>query len=286
MTNDFKKNFVLVTGLSGAGISSVLKAMEDLRFEVFDNFPLSYIPQLFSENLDFEKEVNGVAIGVDTRTRGFSADAVLDMVDKIGARLIYITCDEATLFNRFSETRRSHPLAFHKSVSYGIRKEMKMLSALRDGADFVIDTTDSSVHDLRHVLEGHFFLKPEENMTVSLLSFGFKNGVPREANIVMDVRFLKNPHWDKALKPMTGLDEAVGAYIREDDDFENFICNFKSLVEPLIPRYALEGKSYLSIAIGCTGGRHRSVYTVELLRQWLEDEGIQVFVEHRDLMTS
>ena len=174
-------------------------------------------------------------------------------------------------------------MAVDKSVSYGIRVEREVLSPLREQSDIVIDSTDTSIHDLRHMLEGHFALKPDENLTVSLLSFGFKNGVPREANIVMDVRFLKNPHWDKDLKPLTGMDSEVGAYVRQDTDFDDFIENFKGLLSPLLPRYAMEGKSYLSVAIGCTGGRHRSVFTVELLKKWLEEKGVKVFAEHRDL---
>ncbi len=277
-----KKN-VIITGLSGAGISSALKAMEDLRFEVFDNFPLSFIPDLYSDQSSSDKNMNGVAIGVDTRTRGFSVKALLEMVEQTKSKLVFITCDDTTLFKRFSETRRRHPLAIDKSVSYGIRVEREMFSSLQEQADVVIDSTNTSIHDLRHMLEGHFALKPDENLTVSLLSFGFKNGVPREANIVMDVRFLKNPHWDKDLKLLTGMDRAVGDYVRQDPDFDEFVDNFKGLLAPLLPRYAIEGKSYLSVAIGCTGGRHRSVYTVELLKAWLEEKGVKVFAEHRDL---
>lgn len=275
-----KKN-VIITGLSGAGISSALKAIEDLRFEVFDNFPLSYIPQLYNDQAD--QDMNGIAVGIDTRTRGFSPQALLDMVEQTASRLIYMTCDDSVLFRRFSETRRRHPLALDRSVSYGIRCEREMFAIVKERADIVIDSTNTSVHDVRHLLEGHFMLKPDENLTVSLLSFGFKKGIPREANIVMDVRFLQNPHWDTDLKPMTGLDQAVGDYIMQDVGFAPFLVQFKGLIEPLLPRYAEEGKSYLSIAIGCTGGRHRSVFTVECLKQWFEEKGIHAFAEHRDL---
>lgn len=281
--NDKVRKNVIITGLSGAGISSVLKAMEDLRFEVFDNFPLSLIPSVIEDASQKQADCNGIAIGVDTRTRGFSADAVLDMVEKTGALLVFITCDENILVRRFSETRRRHPMAQDRTVSHGISAERELLSPLRDRADIILDSTNTSVHDIRHMLEGHFSLKPDKNLTVSLLSFGFKNGVPREANIVMDVRFLKNPHWDSVLKPMTGKDKAVGDYIMQDDGFEPFLNNFKAMLEPLLPRYAGEGRSYLTIAIGCTGGRHRSVFTVELLQKWLEEKGVKVFAEHRDL---
>ncbi len=274
---------VIVTGLSGAGISSVLKAMEDLKFEVFDNFPLVLIPQLFVDESDAEKTENGIAIGLDTRTRGFSTQAVFDMVQAINGILVFITCDDDVLFKRFSETRRRHPMASEKSLSHGIKAERALLQSLYQKADVLIDSSSTSVHDIRHVLEANFALRPEDQLAVSLISFGFRNGVPREANIVMDVRFLKNPHWDSALKSKTGLDSEVGDYIRQDSDFEGFLDNFKGLVKPLVPRYAEEGKSYLSIAIGCTGGRHRSVYTVETLKEWFEAQGVNVFVDHRDL---
>jgi UPF0042 nucleotide-binding protein len=277
-----KQKPILVTGLSGAGISTVLNALEDFKFEVFDNFPISMIPQLYEQNYD-SASTNGIAIGVDARTRGFSPSAVLDVVKAIEARLVYITCDDFVLHKRFTETRRRHPLGAGKSVSYGIKAEHDLLEPIHNKADIVIDTTDTSIHDLRHIIEGHFSVQAVENLTVSLLSFGFKNGMPRNADIVMDVRFLRNPHWDKDLKPKTGLDNDVGEYIREDADFEIFVESFKSLLQPLLPRYAKEGKSYLTIAIGCTGGRHRSVYTVETLKGWLQEQGINVYAEHRDI---
>lgn len=268
---------IIVTGLSGAGISSVLKALEDFRFEVFDNFPLAMIPQLCGESC------GRIAVGVDTRTRGFSPKAVIEQAEKMGARLLFITCDDATLQRRFTETRRRHPLAKDEALQHGIAGEKELLEPLRERADLVIDSTNTSIHDLRHILQGHFDVDPDENLVVTLVSFGFRGGVPREADIVMDVRFLKNPHWDKKLKHLTGLAPEVGAHVREDEHFEAFIAHFKSLIGPLLPRYAREGKSYLTIAVGCTGGKHRSVYTVETLRAWLAEQNVKLFVEHRDL---
>ncbi len=268
---------IIVSGLSGAGLSSVLKAIEDFRFEVMDNMPLSMIPEVLSGG------AGRIAIGVDTRTRGFSPEAVLDLVKSCGARLIFITCDDAVLFRRFTETRRRHPLAQDRSVSYGIKAERKLLALLEERADVVIDSSESSIHDLRHMLEGHLAVHPQENLTISLVSFAFRKGLPRDADMVMDVRFLKNPHWNAKLKPLTGLDPAVGAHISEDAGFEGFITQFQGLILPLLPRYAQEGKSYLTVAVGCTGGRHRSVYTVEVLKAWFKGQGIKVFVEHRDL---
>lgn len=282
MTNNLSKKPIIITGLSGAGISTVLKAMEDFKFEVFDNLPLHYAPQIYADTPDDRRE-RRVAIGVDTRTRGFSPEAVLQLAQEMDARLVFITCAETILKQRFNETRRRHPLAMDKSISYGIKKEREMLRPIRDKADIVIDSTHKSIHDLRHMLEGYFFLHPEDTLTVSLMSFGFKHGIPREADIVMDVRFLRNPHWDAVLKPMTGLDADVGAYVKADEDFDIFLTHFKTMLEPLLSRYAKEGKSYLTIAIGCTGGRHRSVFTVETLKRWFDDRKMPVYVEHRDL---
>ncbi|MFP4098871.1 MAG: RNase adapter RapZ, partial [Alphaproteobacteria bacterium] len=273
---------VVVTGLSGAGISTVLKALEDRHYEVFDNFPLSLVSKLCEQNEEV-KGKRGIAIGVDTRTRGFSAECVLETVHAIGGTLVFITCDDSVLYKRFTETRRRHPMAMERTVSYGIEKERQMLVSLKNNADLVIDTTDKSIHDLRHVLDCVFALKANETLTISLVSFGFRNSVPREADIVMDVRFLRNPHWEPELRGKTGLDEAVGAYIRADDDFNAFVENFKSLLRPLFPRYIEEGKSYLTVAVGCTGGKHRSVYVVDSLGRWIEEQGLCVYVEHRDM---
>jgi UPF0042 nucleotide-binding protein len=165
----------------------------------------------------------------------------------------------------------------------GIKAEIEMLSALHSNADLGVDTSDLSIHDLRHILEGHFHTEGRREMTISLLSFGFRKGVPREADIIMDVRFLKNPHWEDDLRPLTGKDAGVGRYIEEDDGFTDFFDNLTRLIEPLIPRYMKEGKTYLTIAIGCTGGRHRSVYVITKLERWLKEAGIKVNVEHRDL---
>lgn len=280
MSKTTQNNLVLVTGFSGAGMSSVLKALEDLGLEVFDNFPLPLVGPLVS---DEQKEPRKIAIGIDTRTRGFSTQNVIDTAQYLGAQLLFITCDDHELQRRFTETRRRHPLAKDKSVRAGIEEERRLLEKIQYSADLVIDTTTLSVHDLRHILEGHFAIQPQKELTVTLMSFGFKHGTPREADIVMDVRFLENPHWVEELRPLSGKDKAVGAHIEKDKNYEQFIENFKALINPLLPRYAHEGKKYLTIAIGCTGGRHRSVYTVEKLAQWLKGTGSLTHIEHRDL---
>ncbi|NQZ13449.1 MAG: RNase adapter RapZ [Alphaproteobacteria bacterium] len=272
------KNIIIVTGLSGAGISSALKSLEDLGYEVFDNFPLEFIDGLIDQDPD-----KPIAIGIDSRVRSFSPADIVEKKNKIGANLAYITCDDTTLLKRFTETRRKHPLAKDRPVEDGIKKEKKLLQELKKQSDLLIDTSDLSIHDLRRFIEGHYALESTTRLTVSLVSFGFKNGVPREADIVMDVRFLRNPHWDKDLKPLTGLNPKIGNYIKEDENFEGFITNFKNLIEPLLPRYNHEGKSYLTIAIGCTGGKHRSVFCVETLEEWLSSISITTFKKHRDL---
>ena len=279
MNDQAEQKPIIVTGLSGAGLSTVLKTLEDLGFEVFDNFPLSLVPNLIEQS----DNTNALAIGIDTRTRGFSPESVLETAKNIGAMLVYITCDDRILHRRFTETRRRHPLAEDQPINVGFEKERALLTPLREAADLTIDSTAFSVHDLRHMLEGHFGSRAHKNLSISVVSFGFRNGLPREADIVIDVRFLKNPHWDKALKPKTGLDKDVGAYIETDDNFAEFIENFENLIEPLIPRYAHEGKNYLTIAIGCTGGKHRSVYCSEKVGKWLSDKGHSTHTTHRDL---
>jgi UPF0042 nucleotide-binding protein len=281
---DQTPQIIVTTGYSGAGLSSVLKALEDLGFEVFDNFPLSLVQNLIDESTHTPPDSRKpIAIGIDTRTRGFSPEAVLKTARDNQAVFLFITCDDHELQRRFSETRRRHPLAAGKSVRTGIDAERTLLESLQYKADLVIDTTTLSIHDLRHILEGHFHIEPQKQLSVTLMSFGYKYGIPREADIVMDVRFLANPHWIADLREKTGHDPEVGAHIEKDPQFESFLTHFKALISPLLPRYAHEGKKYLTIAIGCTGGRHRSVYTVQKLAQWLNNEGQSAHTDHRDL---
>jgi len=272
-----KNQLVFVTGLSGAGLSSVLKTLEDFNFEVFDNFPLSLLPNLIKE------QSQPIAIGIDSRSREFDTQTFLKAAKDNNAQILFITCDDTILHKRFTETRRRHPLATDRPIHHGIAEEQKLMQPVQKAADITIDTSELSIHDLRHILEGYYKPKDQKDIIVSLMSFGFRNGIPREADIVMDVRFLQNPHWIPELKVQNGTDKAVGDYIKKDKDFERFLENFKSLLTPLIPRYTHEGKSYLTIAIGCTGGKHRSVFTVETLKDWLEDQNLQTHIEHRDL---
>ncbi len=270
----------LITGLSGAGISTALKGMEDIGFEVFDNFPVSLIRPLLQDKQHNEKPI---AIGLNSRTRGFIVGTVMEIANEIGAKIIFLNCDTQTLETRFTETRRQHPLAGIKGVLYGITKEQKLLKPLRETADLVIDTSALSIHDLRRILKGHFDIDGTDTLNIGLVSFGFKNGTPRMAEMIMDVRFLQNPHWVTHLKPLTGKDKDVAAYIKEDVSYEKFINRFTELLETLLPRYAEEGKKYLTIAIGCTGGKHRSVHVVETLKPVIENNGFKVSISHRDI---
>ncbi len=271
---------LFITGLSGAGMSSSLKVLEDLGYEVFDNFPLSLLDGLLAETLDHPKPI---AIGIDTRTRAFDPQAIIEKVQSLKARLLFVTCDEAVLQKRFTETRRRHPLAGDRPVSAGIKKELSLLYPLRDIADPIIDTTDLSIHDLRRIISGHFEESKRRRLTVTIMSFGYKHGLPREADIVMDVRFLKNPHWEIALRPLTGKDADVQTYIGQDKSLKSFLLNLETMLEPLFERYTHEGKSYLTVALGCTGGKHRSVYVAELLADWVQQKGIVTAIEHRDI---
>lgn len=271
---------IIVTGLSGAGMSSALKVLEDLGYEVFDNFPLPLVDELLAKTKEDGKPV---ALGIDTRTRGFDPQRMMQKVQQYNARLLFVTADETVLQKRFTETRRVHPLAADRPVSAGIKKELALLYPLREIADPLVDTTELSIHDLRRVLTGHFGVNKNGNLNITLLSFGFKNGLPREADIVMDVRFLKNPHWEPDLKPMTGQDKPVQDYVAGDAAFKPFLESLKNLLEPLFERYRHEGKNYLTVAIGCTGGKHRSVFVVETLQEWLQQKGVNPSAEHRDL---
>jgi UPF0042 nucleotide-binding protein len=275
-----KPSLLFVTGLSGAGMSASLKILEDLGYEVFDNFPLFLIDDLLRSK---NSEGKPIALGIDTRTRGFDPQAVITKAEDLKAQVLFVTCDEAVLQKRFTETRRLHPLAGDRPVSAGIKKELALLYHLRDIAEPLVDTTDLSIHDLRRVLSGHFGERKSGRLNVSILSFGFKNGLPREADIVMDVRFLQNPHWEATLRPLTGQDKEVQQFIAKDPALDEFINNFKTMLTPLFDRYVNEGKNYLTIAIGCTGGKHRSVYISELMGAWVQQKNIAVSIDHRDI---
>ncbi len=280
------RRFVLVTGLSGAGLSTTLKSLEDLGYEVLDNLPLSLFALLLRES---ESRDRPLAIGIDSRTRDFTAEALLSQLcmlrgqPGIDVHLLYVEAGDDSLLRRFTETRRRHPLAVDRPVIDGIHKERGIQECLKQAADVVIDTTELSIHDLRRIIAGRFALDRTPDLGVFVVSFSYRGGLPRDADLVFDVRFLRNPHWDPELRPFTGQDPRVAAYIQGDPECEPFITRLTGFIEPLLPRYRLEGKSYLTIAIGCTGGRHRSVYVAERLAAWLKDQGVEVGLGHRGI---
>lgn len=277
---------LLVTGMSGAGKTATLKAMEDMGYEAVDNLPLSLLASLVNPAAGTSRPL---AIGVDIRTRDFGVAPFLQEIDALirdpGIRvsLLFLDCDDEVLRRRFSETRRRHPLAVDRPVTDGIEHERRLLAPLRDRADAVIDTSNLPLPDLRRQLAGHFAPDAEAGFALFVTSFSYRHGLPREADLVFDVRFLANPHYDETLRPLTGTDAAVAEFIERDPGFATFFESLTALLEPLLPRYAGEGKSYLTIAFGCTGGRHRSVFCAERLAAWLRDKGQRTGVGHRDL---
>jgi len=284
-----KSRVILVTGMSGAGKTSVLKCLEDFGYEAIDNLPLSLLGRLLREHDGDEGLADAVAIGIDFRSRDFAATTVLDLMARLRQRgdmeldLLYLDCDQNTLLRRFTETRRRHPLAGDRPVMDGIAHEAELLAPLRNRADRLIDTTSLSVADLRRLMEAHYRLAENLGMTVTVTSFAYRRGLPRDADLVFDVRFLNNPHYEEALQPLTGKDTAVGEFIAADRAFDPFLQSLTGLLGQLLPHYKREGKSYLTVAVGCTGGQHRSVYISERLRQWFETVGETVYVRHREL---
>ncbi len=263
---------VLVTGLSGGGKASVLRALEDVGYEAVDNPPLPMLEDMVTRS---ERKL---AIGVDARTRGFDAGRVLETLDRLRVNpllrpeLVYAWADETTLLRRYTETKRRHPLAPQGRVADGIAREEKLTAPLRSGADLVIDTSDLPLGSLRRLIERHFGTgsdAEERQLVVSLISFAYKFGLPREADLVFDARFLRNPHYDPILQPLTGLDAEVGAFVEADPDFATFFEKLTELIDMLLPRFVQESKKYATITIGCTGGRHRSVHLVEKLGDYL-----------------
>ena len=274
-------NIILVTGTSGAGKSIALKALEDLGYDAIDNIPLAILNVL----IDTYPKDGMLAIGVDARNPGFTAEKFLKSIKGLKCKLLFLDADTDVLQRRFSETRRRHPLAKDRPVADGIRHEKALTEKLRDTADYVLDTSHLSQTELRDWIRGHF--SPDyDTLTITLTSFSYKKGIPREADLVFDSRFLKNPHYVEALREKNGKNKAVGEYIMQDDHFKPFLKSLLGLILPLLPAYKAEGKSYLTIAFGCTGGKHRSVFITEEVAKVLQSKGYQPIVRHRDVNQS
>ena len=289
-TPQTRRPFVLITGMSGAGRATALHALEDLGYVAVDNVPLPLLGDLMHSTSGGLGEMAApLAFGVDTRTYGFDPHDLVRRLRELrlrmdlAPRLLFLDADTETLRRRYTETRRPHPLAPDRPVSDGIADERQTIGWLRDSADISIDTSALTPHQFKQLLAGHFAIGRHAGMRISVMSFSFRRGLPREADMVFDARFLRNPHYVTELKALTGLDREVGAYVEADPDYLAFVTQTLALLTLLLPRFRQEGKKYATIAVGCTGGRHRSVHIVEQLAKSLADTGWRVATTHREL---
>ena len=276
---------LLVTGVSGAGKSSALKALEDIEFEAIDNVPIYLLERLVTPG-EFPAHL---AIGADIRTRDFDPEKTLFKIDSltsdhgIAVSVLFLDCQDEVLLRRFAETRRKHPLAIDRPVIDGLKHERKILQKIKERATLVIDTSEMSLADLKLVVNSHFGVTGTNNLSISITSFGFRNGLPSVADLVFDVRFLKNPYYDQTLRELNGTDQAVGDYIKKDPVYQQFFDKLTNMMSFLIDCYVSEGKNYLTVAFGCTGGKHRSVFLAESLAQWFKDRNFLATTRHRDV---
>jgi UPF0042 nucleotide-binding protein len=289
MTAD-QTHVLLVTGMSGAGKSTVLKTLEDLGWEVVDNLPLAMLDRLLTGSLaEADDAPRQLAIGFSSRTRGFDPEQFKRRVERLRARhdldigTLFLDCSSDELARRYAETRRRHPAAEDRPARDGIIHERTQLAPLRAWANRLIDTTDMKANALAQRVRETFGSAQSTGTTITVQSFGFSRGVPTDADLMFDLRFLRNPHWDAELRPHTGQDAAVAAYIAADEAYEPAASRIEDLLLLLLPRYRAEGKPYVSIAFGCTGGRHRSVHVAERVARRLRDEGFSPTIVHRDL---
>jgi UPF0042 nucleotide-binding protein len=283
------KSILIVTGLSGAGKSTSLRTLEDIGWEVVDNFPLFLLDRLLAAPVaaghDPAQE-RPLAIGIDSRTRGFNASNIIERANALRAdggnvETLFLDCSGSVLERRYAETRRRHPLALDRPASDGVARERELLEPLRRYADHIVDTTDLNVNALQQEVRARF----GQNMatTVTILSFGYARGVPRNADLVFDMRFLRNPHWVAELRPKTGLDAEVAAYVTEDILYTEVVGQIEALLLTVLPRYIAEGKAYVTVAFGCTGGKHRSVCVAQDMATRLHNAGFSPTISHRNL---
>lgn len=288
---DAPARILLVTGLSGAGKSTVLRTLEDVGWETVDNLPLSLLNHLLATPLPAGAEAaRSLALGLDSRTRGFDAEKLVRQIKRLArergqaVETLCLECGTQELLRRYSETRRRHPLAPDRPATDGIAEERELMAPLKRWADHVVDTTEIDANALRLLVRERFG-DGADAPTLTVQSFGFARGLPRNADLVFDMRFLRNPHWEPALRELTGLDQAVSDYVTEDPAYEAALSRIEELLLILLPRYRAEGKAYVQVAFGCTGGRHRSVHVAERVAARLRAEGFSPTLDHRDLAT-
>ncbi|WP_114520391.1 RNase adapter RapZ [Altererythrobacter sp. ZODW24] len=287
--SDGRQRILLVTGMAGAGKTTALRVLEDLGWEAIDNFPIRLLDRMLGTDASEDGIRPPLAIGFDTRTRGFRPDKIIRRVkrltgrDDISVATLFIDCNSAELERRYNETRRRHPQAQGRPVKAGIMAERELLEPLRRWADACIDTSEFTANDLQQEIRERFSDSAPAEMVVTVSSFGFARGMPPIADLVFDMRFLDNPHWVEELREQTGQDAPVAEHIRKDIAFVPAFERIQDLLLLLLPRYEAQGKSYVHIAFGCTGGRHRSVFTAEQIAESLHEAGFSPTVLHRNL---
>lgn len=285
-----RQRLLLVTGMSGAGKSTALDVLEDLGWETIDNFPIRLLDRLVGDPAMVAGDTRApLAIGFDSRTRGFVPQDIIEIVQRLAARaeialtFVFMDCAGGELERRYNETRRRHPMAQGRTVQEGIAAERELMERMRTGADVVVDTSAMTTNDLQGHIRELFADETASAMSLTISSFGFARGMPPLADLVFDMRFLDNPHWVEDLRELTGQDAAVGEHIERDPAFSGAFNQMRELLLTLLPRYQAQGKSYVHVAFGCTGGRHRSVFTAERMAQGLRDAGFSPTVRHRNL---
>ena len=284
-----RQRVVLVTGVLGAGKTTALRALEDLGWETIDNFPIRLLEGMIDNPERATDTQTPMAIGFDSRTRGFNPHDAIELIKRLTRRedisltTLFLDCSGEELVRRYNETRRRHPLAADMPLGSGIAAEREVMEPMRRWADIVINTTAFSTHLLTQAIREQFEPETGRLMTITVSSFGFARGMPPVADYIFDMRFLNNPHWDRVLRPMTGLDQPIAEYIRKDPAYDDAFAGIRDLLLTVLPRFRAQGKAYVNIAFGCTGGRHRSVFMAEQVSAALRANGFSLTIFHRNL---